>query len=83
MVKLKTYAEIMPMKKSRLLWTDEQQPAKAEFSIPYVGQLTIEVESELPGTGAEQTPAERKALAIRHAKLLVRNLASELERQSA
>jgi hypothetical protein len=73
----------MLMKKSRLLWTDEQRQAKAQFSIPYVGQLTIEVESELPGADARQTAAERKALAIRHAKLLVRNLANELERQSA
>jgi len=71
------------MSKSTLQWTDEQQQAKAQFSIPYVGQLTIEVESGLPGSGSTQTPAERKALAIRHAKLLVRNLANELERQSA
>ena len=62
------------MKKSTLLWTDDRQQAKAHFTIPYVGQLTIEVESELPGTDGPQTPAERKALAIRHAKLLVRNL---------
>lgn len=70
------------MKKSNLQWTDDDHQAKAQFSIPYVGELTIAVESGVPGTSA-QTAAERKALAIRHAKLLVRNLASELERHSA
>jgi hypothetical protein len=70
------------MKKSKLLWTDENRQAKARFSITYVGELTIEVESEVPG-GGSRNAEERKALAMRHAKLLVRNLANELERQSA
>jgi hypothetical protein len=81
--KVTRYEEITPVKKSKLLWTDGNRQATARFSIPYVGELTIEVESEIPGAEAEQSVAERRALAIRHAKLLVRNLANELERQSA
>jgi hypothetical protein len=80
--KLKRYQEMTPMKKSKLLWTDGSRQATARFSIPYVGELTVEVESELPGADTEQSTAERRALAIRHAKLLLRNLANELDRQS-
>jgi hypothetical protein len=65
------------MKKSKLVWNERDGRAKAAFSISHIGQLSFEVEAELPG----QSPAECHALALRHAKLLVRNLASELERQ--
>jgi hypothetical protein len=69
------------MTKKNLRWETGDQVAKAEFSIEHVGILKFEVESKLPGGGTRQTAEERKALALRHAKLLVRNLANELERQ--
>ena len=69
------------MRTSRLIWLDGSRNATATFRIPYVGELTIEVEAELPGD--KQTAEERRALAIRHAQLLLRNLANELDRQAA
>lgn len=54
---------------------------QAAFSIAHIGRLNLEVEAHWPGAGLGQTPEERHALALRHAKLLVRNLANELERQ--
>ena len=69
------------MSASKLVWNETERQAKAAFSIAHVGRLSFEVEAELPGAGARQTPEERHALALRHARLLVRNLANELERQ--
>jgi hypothetical protein len=69
------------MSTSKLVWNENERGAKAAFSISHVGRVTFEVDSELPGSAARQTPEERHALALRHAKLLVRNLASQLERQ--
>jgi hypothetical protein len=69
------------MSTSKLVWNENERGAKVAFSISHVGKVTFEVDSELPGSGARQTPKERHALALRHAKLLVRNLASQLERQ--
>jgi hypothetical protein len=65
---------------SKLEWNETERSAKAAFSISDVGHLSFEVAAEMPGAGARQTPEERHALALRHAKLLVRNLANELER---
>jgi hypothetical protein len=70
------------MTKSKLIWSESDHLAKANFTIDHVGRLNFEVASDLPGTGERQPAEERRALALRHAKLLVRNLASELERQS-
>ncbi|WP_119271404.1 hypothetical protein [Taklimakanibacter deserti] len=70
------------MSKSKLIWSEEDHSAKANFTIDHVGRLNFEVASDLPGAGLDQPAAERRALALRHAKLLVRNLANELERQS-
>lgn len=70
------------MGKSKLVWSESDHLAKANFTIDHVGRLNFEVASDLPGTGEHQPAEERRALALRHAKLLVRNLASELERQS-
>jgi hypothetical protein len=70
------------MSKSKLVWTEENHLAKADFTIDHVGRLNFEVASDLPGAGEGQPAEERRALALRHAKLLVRNLANELERQS-
>jgi hypothetical protein len=67
------------MRQSKLIWKDGRKSARASFSIPLVGELNIEVESQLPGAGSMQSEAERKALALRHARLLVRNLANELD----
>lgn len=70
------------MTASTFLWNEDTRVAKAAFSIAQVGRLSFEVEAELPGAGPGQTKEERHALALRHAKLLVRNLANELERQA-
>jgi len=70
------------MKNSNLTWKDGDRTATANFKIPYVGELSIEVESALPGGGSGQTPAERKSLAVRHARLLIRNLANQLDREA-
>jgi hypothetical protein len=69
------------MAKTKLHWESVDRIAKAEFSIEHVGSLRFEIDSKPPDDGARQSAEERKALALRHAKLLVRNLASELERQ--
>ncbi len=71
------------MATNRIIWKDGDRNTEASFRIPYVGELTIQVESELPGSGTKQTEEERRALAIRHAQLLIRNLANELDRQAA
>jgi hypothetical protein len=68
------------MTHSKLVWNENERGAKAAFSITHVGRVTFEVESELPG--AEIAKQERHALALRHAKLLVRSLAKQLERQA-
>ena len=70
------------MSNSHLTWTDGDRTATANFAIPNVGQLSIEVESALPSDGPGQTPEERKLLAIRHARLPIRNLANRLDREA-
>lgn len=70
------------MKKSKLLWDSAEKRAKAHFSIENIGTLSFEVEANLPGGGERQTADEKRALALRHARLLVRGLASELEREA-
>jgi hypothetical protein len=45
--------------------------------------LSIEVEAALPDTGPEQTKEERRSLAVRHARLLIRNLANHLDREAS
>jgi hypothetical protein len=69
------------MSATKLEWNDGDRQSKAAFTIEYVGRVNIEVESGLPGSGAGLSREERRALALRHAKLLVRNLANALERQ--
>jgi hypothetical protein len=71
------------MKQSKLVWAEDDGKATAHFSIDFVGDLTIQVQSDLPGTNSGQSPDDKHALAIRHAKLLIRNLASELDRLGA
>lgn len=70
------------MSTNRLTWNEETKSFKANYRIEHVGNLHFEVDSNLPGGGVRQSDAERKALALRHAKLLVRSLAAELERQA-
>jgi len=60
----------------KLVWEQGQRTAKVTFTIPYVGKLVLEVE-----LGDRETAEERKALAFRQAKLLVRNLANTLDLQ--
>jgi hypothetical protein len=67
------------MSNSHLTSKNGDRTATADFKIPNVGQLSIEVESALPGNGSRHTAAERKSLAIRHARLLIRNLANQLD----
>jgi hypothetical protein len=61
-------------------WKYNERTAKLAFALPYVGELFLRVETQLPGSGMRQTPDERKDLALRHAPLLLRNLTSSLER---
>jgi hypothetical protein len=70
------------MAKSKLVWTESDKATKANFSIPYVGQLNIEVKNNLPGEGSLQTREERKVLGLRHAQLLIRSLGNEIDRQA-
>lgn len=70
------------MSKAKLVWKDSGDLTKADFVIDHVGRLNIEVASDLPASGARLPLPERRALALRHAKLLVRSLANELERQT-
>lgn len=69
------------MSNSKLTWNEENKSVKADYHIEHVGNLHFEVDSNLPGGGVRQSAEERRALALRHAKLLVRGLAAELERQ--
>ncbi|WP_119390993.1 hypothetical protein [Taklimakanibacter lacteus] len=70
------------MGNTRLTWNEETRSFKANYRIEHVGNIHFEVDSNLPGGGARQSGDEKKALALRHAKLLVRSLAAELERQA-
>lgn len=69
------------MSNSRLTWNEETRSFKADYHIEHVGNIHFEVDSNLPGGGMRQSAEEKRALALRHAKLLVRGLAAELERQ--
>ena len=66
---------------SKLVWEEGDKLTKAAFTIQNVGRVTIEVESKFPGSGPNRTPDERRAVALRHARLLARNLSNALERQ--
>ena len=70
---------IKPDLKSRLVWEYSKRHAKLNFAIPNVGKLSLEVEATLPGAGDSQSETDRKELAARHARLLVRNFARALE----
>lgn len=71
------------MTKKKLHWDGgSDRKIKAHFSIEHVGNLSFEVESNLPGCGSRQSAEEKRALALRHAQLLVRGLAKELEREN-
>ena len=69
------------MRQAKFVWKDGEKSAQASFTIPLVGEVSLEVEADLPATGGKQTSEQRKALAMRHARLLVRNLVHELDRQ--
>jgi hypothetical protein len=71
------------MAKKKLHWDGgSDKKIKAHFSIEHVGSLSFEVESTLPGDGSRLTAEEKRALALRHAQLLVRGLAKELDREN-
>ncbi len=70
------------MSTSKLTWNEETRTFKANYHIEHVGNIHFEVDSNLPGGGSRQSTEEKRALALRHAKLLVRGLATELERQA-
>jgi len=67
------------MSMTKLESSDGDRHSKAAFTIEYVRRVNIEVESGLLGSGLGLSPQEHRALALRHAKLLVRNLANALE----
>jgi hypothetical protein len=67
----------------KVTWQYGERRAKANFQIPLVGKLSLEVEVQLPGGGVKETADERKELALRHARMLVRLLANSLERETA
>jgi hypothetical protein len=69
------------MSNSKLTWNEESKSFKADYHIEHVGNLHFEVDSNLPRGGDRQSAKEKRALALRHAQLLVRGLAAELERQ--
>jgi hypothetical protein len=66
----------------KLAWEYGGRSATATFAILNVGELSLRVEAELPGTDGRQTPEEQKQLALRHARLLARNLMNALDRMS-
>jgi hypothetical protein len=63
---------------AKLIWQLGERTAQVTYAIPYVGELHLKVEAELPGAGA-QTPDEQRGLALRHANLLSRNLMNALD----
>jgi hypothetical protein len=67
---------------ANLIWQQGERTAKASYSIPYIGELNVEVHAELPGAGGREPADDQRKLALRHAKLLVRNLVNALDRQS-
>ncbi|WP_119270578.1 hypothetical protein [Taklimakanibacter deserti] len=67
----------------KLNWQQGERTAKASYSIPYIGELNIEVHAELPGAGGPQPADDQRKLALRHARLLVRSFVNALDRQSA
>jgi hypothetical protein len=66
----------------KLTWQQGERTAKASYSIPYIGELKVEVHAELPGTGTPELADDQRELALRHVKLLVRNFVSALDRES-
>src|SRR5262245_24501989 len=63
----------------KLIWKQGERNAKVHFSIPYVGELNLDVYSKLPGAGNREPLTEQKELARRHIELLVRNLIKSLD----
>jgi hypothetical protein len=71
---------VTPTSNAKLIWQLGDRTAKLTFAIPYVGELSLTVEAELPGAGLRQTPDEQKGLALRHANLMLRNLMNALDK---
>ncbi len=69
-----------PTSDAKLIWQLGDRTAKLTFAIPNVGELSLTVGAELPGTGVRQMPDEQKRLALRHAKLMLRNLMNALDK---
>jgi len=70
------------MSGAKTIWEHGKRISKASFSIPYIGELSLQVEAELPGAGGRLTAEEQKELVLRHARLLVRNFVNLLDRES-
>lgn len=64
----------------KLVWQQERRTAKASYSIPYVGEMHVTVNAELPGAGDRESADERREIALRHVRLLVRNFLNALDR---
>jgi hypothetical protein len=71
---------VTPTSNAKLTWQLGDRTAKLTFAIPYVEELSLTVEAELPGAGLRQTPDEQKGLALRHANLMLRNLMNALDK---
>jgi hypothetical protein len=69
-----------PTSNAKLIWQLGDRTAKVAFAVPYLGELSLTVATELPGAGLRQTPDEQKALALRHAKLMLRSLMNALDK---
>jgi len=66
--------------KGKLIWQQGERTAKVHYSIPYVGELNLEVSAALPGAGVREPAEEQRDLALRHVRLLLRNLMNALDR---
>jgi hypothetical protein len=71
---------VTPTSNAKLTWQLGDRTAKLTFAIPYVEELSLTVEAELPGAGLRQTSDEQKGLALRHANLMLRNLMNALDK---
>lgn len=67
---------------AKLIWQLGERTAKASYSIAYIGELHIEVHAELAGAIGGESADDRRELALRHVRLLVRNFVDALDRNA-
>ena len=64
----------------KLTWQQGKQVAKVHYSIPYIGELNLEVYAKLPKAGKMELTETQREIAIRHAKLLARSFVNAIDR---